>query len=238
MRRSTWLLAVLLLAGSAHASGSNRILLFTTDRGRVYLHGTLIPPPYNLSISFHMEGADTNWDQIYVNHYPMISPPKPPRLTGRDSLWMARERAAREACDRAHIPTGPPSLDRVRAIAAAYASLDTMVESARALSANEMAVYWRGVDGAWQITIADWKEPTKTRLSRNLVWAAYRDYIRPLSIGCAVLVAGEHIVWPTSFAELDQEIDEARRGGPGPYWCLKDEQLRHEMTSPRPLPPQ
>ena len=57
MRAVTWRMVALLCACLAHAARAERITLLTTDRGRFYLHGALIPPPYEVSLSFHLEDA-------------------------------------------------------------------------------------------------------------------------------------------------------------------------------------
>lgn len=236
MRGVTWLVAALMMASAAHAAGSNRIMLVQTDRGRFYRYGALIPPPYEVTVSFHMEGPDTVCDQIYVNDYPLLAPLAPHAPNAVDSLLKARDAAFKAAWERKHVPPGPMTLKRAQAVAATYASLDTMVDSARAVSANGIVVYWRGSTEPSHMEFDDRRMPTKAQQARNFLFLANDSYARPLRFGEAVLFRGGVGVVPPAL--LDFELALARSGSPGPYQLLKDPVLRDEFLHPQPLPPQ
>jgi hypothetical protein len=240
MRGVTWWMVALLLANTAHAASANRVPLVQTDRGRVYLRGALIPPPYTVSVGFHMERADTIWDQVYVNDYPMDRRSGLGRPTAADSLLESRLAAARVAARGVHVPPSGPTLESSRAFAAAYASLDTMVDSARAESAYYLVVHWRGVSRPFTVYPYDWHRPSRTQQSRFrlLDWRAL--YAVPLEDGCVVVAADRGVlcVKPDRVKRFDRELAKARRGHHGRYQLLSDERLRADLVNPKPLPPQ
>lgn len=241
MRRVRCLILLLLFASAAIAARTNRAVLVTTDRGQFYLHGALVPPPYEVSVSFRLAGADTIWDGIYINDLPLWHPPAVQKQapSARDSLWNTRWAAVREATQRASIPPGPPSIERTRQIVAVYASLDTMVDSARAVSAGLFLVYWHGETGSMYPlhgVIEDASRPTPAQASRSFLDLEKRVYGGALASGCVILDAGQMIIPRSRVAEFQRELAMLRRGDPGPYVILRHPQIREELLHPLPLP--
>jgi len=242
MRRALWLFAGLLLASPLLSAPANRMVLVATDLGRFYLRGALVPPPYEVSISFMLVDGDTIWDQVYVNDLPVEPRPaaKPHVPNAEDRLWDAREAAYRSALERAHIQPGPMSLERTRQVAAVYASLDSMVDSARAVYAGEFLVYWHGGSGPMyplHCTVDDHPRPTRAQARRNHLQAVTDLYGGPLACGDVVMESGGVFCIPSSrIPQFERELEMLRRGGSGPFIILRDPRRREELLHPQPLP--
>jgi hypothetical protein len=243
MRRALWLMVTILIASPVLSARANRVVLVTTDRGQFYLRGTLVPPPYEVSISFHLADGDTIWEQVYVNDLPLEPrrAPQPHVPNPRDSLWDARETAYRSALEKAHIPLGPVSLESTRKIAAVYASLDTMVDSVRVLYQGEFLVYWHGESGSMyplHVTVDDHPHPTPAQASRDLLLHVRNTYGFTLASGEVVMQSDDVLLIPNSrVPQFARELDILRHGGSGPFIILRSPQHRGELLHPQPLPP-
>jgi len=227
----------LLLFSSALASPLTRVTIFTTSNGIVYYHGHLLAAPYAFSADFHMEGTDTLWDRVYINGHPLT--PKRPQQWVRahsDSV-SSRDKALGDACARAHIPEGATSLERTRAIAAAYASVSTLVDSVRVVADRVIDVYWKGSLRPGHYTIGDSPLPSPSEQSRAKIHVALNDYAPSLAGGAALLFHDQVITVPRSkLPLLEREIANVRGGAPRGNLILKDPTVVAEFRSPPPLP--
>jgi hypothetical protein len=232
-----WAALPLLLFSSVLASPAARVTIFTTGNGVVYYHGRLLAAPYTFSADFHMEGADTLWDRVYINGHPLT--PRQPHhaMTHLDSFSVSRARALGDACARAHIPEGATSLERTPAIAAAYASVRTLVDSARVIADRQVDVYWKGSLRPAHFSIGDRPMLTPPEQSRAKIHETLNTYAPSLERGAALLFHDEVIIVPRSkLPLLDREIASVRGGASQGNLILRNPTVVAEFRSPPPLP--
>jgi hypothetical protein len=226
------------LSGPAAAAESGRVVVATAARGVFYFHGVQMPPPITFSVGWSLMDGDTTWSGIYADDMPLYPTPPPSVPNHVDSLWVMRFAAYRAALSRVTIPEGVTQLERNRLCAQVYASLDALVDSARAISAEETIVYWKGDSNPSRLTIRpDAHLPTKEKTRDLLLREAHRSALFVESGALLIGSAGMMAVPRSSVPELEFEVAQLRRGLKVPLKILSDPVMADELIHPTPLPP-
>jgi len=202
----------------------------------VYYHGHRLPAPYTISARFELMDGDTLWEQIYVNGYPIL--PKAPNhtVTHEDSMALVRNSALGTAASRAHIPKTASPGDRTRAIAAAYASVHTFVDSVHVVADYQLDVYWKHSATPMHFLIRNEDPPSRTEASKAMVTDVRRLYAPILTAGGALVFHyGVLTVPPSKVALLERDVAILHNGTPGTTGIIKNPLVAEEFRHPKPL---
>jgi len=227
----------LLCARSAAADPDGRLVVATSAHGTFYFHGVLVPPPYVVAIGFNIESGDTIRHGIYINGIPLHPEPVWHPLSPGGEVDSIRAAEMRKAVRNSGIPPGTPPAQTARMLAAAYAGIPGLIDSARAVSETALVIYWTGS------TKPDWRplsgkpfEPPGDRTIGFLIGAReFASYLNPAMVVLATC-AGEMTIPPLYVPELDAEIADARKGVVRKYDILRDPRVVAEFRNPQPLP--
>ena len=132
----------ILCTQSAVAAPNGRLVVATPQRGEFYFHGVLVPPPYAIAVGYNIQLGDTVWHGLYINNISLHPEPIPLSAEGRvDSV---RREAMKLAIRTSGIPSGTPPAKTAQMLAAAFARIPGLVDSARAVSETALVIYWTG----------------------------------------------------------------------------------------------
>jgi hypothetical protein len=207
-----------------------------TKQGAVYLHGVSLTAPFAFSVGYTTSGADTIWHGIYVNDIPIVEDVPPGRqghLVGQDSVRWAALAAARSAVKG--LSQASP-FEKARLTAQAFASVTSFVDSARALSASDLVIYWhddsRPLYVQYTPPLPSPHEQSKVYLQEARLFARC-----PVAGGSLIMSYGVMMVNASSTELLHAEIDAIKRGDNSPRHILTLPKIADEFKNPRPLPP-